>query len=219
MDNAEPVPLEHVDVLEKVWPHHPVLSENKPRKVRVVFDCASKFKGESLNDKAYQGPDLNSKLMHVMTRFRREPYATLADIEAIYNQVKVPVYDRDAPRFLWCDKQDYIRHLRMTSHMFGGVWCSSAAIYALHRICQDKDVSSEVKNAIFTSFYVDDCLVSVNSVAKAEKLVSDLEQCLGVAGFRLTEFASNEEEVLFDLPRMILQRRSGLLKIIAKARH
>ena len=32
-------------------PHHPVLNPNNPDKVRIVFDCASKYAGVSLNDK------------------------------------------------------------------------------------------------------------------------------------------------------------------------
>ena len=31
-------------------PHHPVLNPHRPGKVRIVFDCAVKFNGESLNN-------------------------------------------------------------------------------------------------------------------------------------------------------------------------
>lgn len=48
----------------KVWylPHHAVLSPNKPR-VRIVFDCAAKFQGGSLNEAVHLGPDLTSHLV------------------------------------------------------------------------------------------------------------------------------------------------------------
>nr|VZI24609.1 unnamed protein product [Spirometra erinaceieuropaei] len=44
-------------------PHHPVVNPRKPEKIRVVFDCAAKCQGVSLNDNLYQGPDLNAKLL------------------------------------------------------------------------------------------------------------------------------------------------------------
>ncbi|XP_076036051.1 uncharacterized protein LOC143022004 [Oratosquilla oratoria] len=87
----------------KVWylPHHAVTSETKPGKVRVVFDCAAQKNGVSLNSQCLQGPDLNNKLIHVLLRFRQYHYAITADIEAMYHQVKIPISDRDALRFLW----------------------------------------------------------------------------------------------------------------------
>ncbi|BHF59483.1 Ribose-phosphate pyrophosphokinase 2 [Sparganum proliferum] len=60
--------IERVDVnkafpVKKHWylPHHPVVNPRKPEKNRVVFDCAAKCQGVSLNDNLYQGPDLNVK--------------------------------------------------------------------------------------------------------------------------------------------------------------
>ena len=57
---AEVVPQDEVHAAERVWylPHHAVFSEKKPDKMRIVFDCAAKFKGQSLNDRCNQGPDL-----------------------------------------------------------------------------------------------------------------------------------------------------------------
>ena len=59
----------------KVWylPHHGVYHPKKPGKVRVVFDCSSKFQGLSLNDCLMQGPDLTNSLVGVLTRFCCRP--------------------------------------------------------------------------------------------------------------------------------------------------
>ena len=38
-------------------PHHAVLHPHKPEKVRVVFHCAAKYAGCSLNDQLLSGPD------------------------------------------------------------------------------------------------------------------------------------------------------------------
>ena len=73
-----------------VWylPHHNVVHPQKPEKTRVVFDCAAKFQGVSLNDCAYQGPDLTNTLLGVLTRFRKESIAFMADIESMFSKLK-----------------------------------------------------------------------------------------------------------------------------------
>lgn len=83
-----------------VWylPHHPIFHPRKPGKVRVVFDCAAKFLGVSLNDMLLQGPDLNNNLIGVLMGFREEPVAVVADIESMSHQVRVDPEDCDALR-------------------------------------------------------------------------------------------------------------------------
>jgi len=68
-------------------------------KFRVVFDCAARFCGVSLNDVLLQGPDLTNNLVGVMLRFRQEPVAFAADIKAMFHQVCVAEPDREALRF------------------------------------------------------------------------------------------------------------------------
>jgi hypothetical protein len=65
-------------------PHHGVYHPHKPGKVRVVFDCSCKYKGKSLNDYLLTGPDLSNHLLGVLMRFREEPVAFMADIEAMF---------------------------------------------------------------------------------------------------------------------------------------
>ena len=142
-----------------VWylPHHAVTSAAKPGKVRVVFDCAASQGGISLNNQCYQGPDLNNKLIDVLLRFRQYKYAIMADVEAMYLQVRVPPKDRNALRFLW-DVNGQTRHFRMRSHLFGGVWCASSSTYALRRTVDDAGASQLVENTVKRGFYVDDML-------------------------------------------------------------
>jgi hypothetical protein len=63
----------------KVWylPHHGVYHPKKPDKLRVVFDCAARFAGTSLNDRLLQGPNLTSSLVGVLLRFRLEYVAII----------------------------------------------------------------------------------------------------------------------------------------------
>lgn len=110
---AEKIPVYDV-ARSNVWylPHQAVLSAKNPNKLRVVFDCSSKFQGVSLNDVCLQGPDLN-RLLDVILRFRNHRYAICADIEAMYYQVRVPSVDRDYLRFLWYGQDGSMEHYRM----------------------------------------------------------------------------------------------------------
>ena len=70
-------------------PHHPVVHPRKPEKVRIVFDCAAKYQGVSLNNAVSQGPDLANKLIGALLRFRQDQIAFMADIEGMFHQVHV----------------------------------------------------------------------------------------------------------------------------------
>ena len=111
-------------------PHHGVITDKKTEKLRVDFDCASKYQGKSLNDRCLPGPDLLNRLLHILLSFRQHRYAIQADVEAMYNQVRIPYEDKDALRYLWYEGQD-LKHYRMKSHLFGGVQCASNSTYAL----------------------------------------------------------------------------------------
>lgn len=107
----------------KMWylPHNPVLNPNKPGKVHVVFDAAAKCGGTSLNDKLLQGPDLINNLAGVLIRFRQEKVALIADVQAMFHQVRVTPDDCDALRFLWWsgDMERPPEDHQMLVHIFG----------------------------------------------------------------------------------------------------
>ena len=60
--------------------------KNETRSVS-FFDCSAEYEGEALNKHLLQGPNLTSKLVGVLSRFRQEPVAFMADIEAMFLQV------------------------------------------------------------------------------------------------------------------------------------
>lgn len=71
---AEKVPQEQLQRSDGcVWyiPHHGVNHKQKA-KLRVVFDCSCSYKGEYLNSKLLQGPDLTNPLLDALLRFRHE---------------------------------------------------------------------------------------------------------------------------------------------------
>ena len=98
--HCEPVPLEEIDSPES-WciPHFGVVNVKKPGKVRMVFDCAARCQGVSLNDTLLSGPDLTNSLIGVLMRFRLDQVAFTADINGMFHQVKVRPADRNFLKF------------------------------------------------------------------------------------------------------------------------
>ena len=142
------------------------------------------------------------------------PYA---DIEAMYNQVKIPEADRDALRFLWYEG-DNVMHYRMTSHLFGGVWCASSSSYALQQTLRDYgNPDPLVSDTVTKSFYVDDLLRSVSTDEKAKVVIVETPKVLATGGFRLTKFVVNDASLLQEIPqndrakevKIIVPERSG----------
>ena len=177
-----------------------MISETRPGKVRIVHDCAAKLAGVSLNNQCYQGPDLINKLVSVLLRFRQYKYAIMADVEEMYMQIKVPQKDHNALRFLWL-VNGLVREYRMTSHLFGGVWCAASSTYALRRTVEDcpTEPSNIVKQAILNNFYVDDLLQSTRDITEARDIIVDTAAVLKHVGFRLTKFVVNSSELLNDI--------------------
>ena len=120
-------------------------------------------------------------IFHVMLSSARR-YAITADIVAMYLQVRIPEKDRNTLRFLWQIGGSVVEY-RMTSHLFGGVWCASSSTFALRKIVDDVSTSELVGNTIRRSFYVDDMLSSVRSRDEAVEVIEGTRQALEYGGF------------------------------------
>ena len=108
--------------------------------VRVVFDCAAKYIGTSLNDQLMQGTDLNNNLIGVLMRFRQEKFAIIADIESMFHQARVDPRDRDALHFLWWPNGELHstpEEYKMTVHVFRDTSSPSCACFCLLRTLED----------------------------------------------------------------------------------
>ena len=190
----------------KTWylPHHGVFHPQKKDKIRVVFDAAALHDGVSLNSQLRQGPDLTNSLLGFLLRFRQDPAALVADIEGMFNQVKVPPEDADALRFLWWEDNNLEQpsEFEMTTHIFGASDSPSFANFCLKRAAEDNrgTFSEDAVNAVKKDFYVDDFIKSVKTVDEAKSLVDEVTSLFGEVGFRLTKWMSNSPDVLSVIP-------------------
>ena len=87
----------------------------------------------------------------------------------------------------------------MTSHLFGGVWCSSSSTYALRKTCQDNPVSDSVRKMISRSFYVDDMLPSFTSIDAARQAIFEAKRIISYGGFNLTKFVANDPTLMAEI--------------------
>ena len=205
---AEKVPDSEIDRKDgKVWyvPHHSVYHPKKPDKIRVVFNCPMQYQGVSLNEQLLPGPDLTNKLYGVLMRWRQENVGIMADIEAMFYQVKVRKDDCDLLRYLWWPGGNFdngIKEYRMLVHLFGAVSSPSCANFALKRTANDNQSQfrEEVINAVINDFYVDDFLKSVSTDEEGIQMYRDLKDIMASGGFRLSKWISNSRKLLESIP-------------------
>ena len=189
----------------EVWylPHHGVRHKQKG-KLRVVFDCSSKFHGISLNDCLMSGPDLTNNLLGVLIRFREGKIAISGDVEKMFYMVNLPEKDSNFLRFLWYANDDMTqipREYRLKVHVFGAKSSPSCANYALQRcILECENLNEEISELLLRSFYVDDLMISISDVPTAKHILSKAEHALNERGFELKEFTSNSREIIKTLP-------------------
>ena len=82
--------------------HHAALyPEKNTTPVRTVFNTSASFKGHTLNDYWYKGPDLLNSLFGIALRFRKNVIAVCGDITKMYHMVAIPPVDQHLHRFLW----------------------------------------------------------------------------------------------------------------------
>ena len=106
----------------------------------MVFDCSAKYRGMSLNDELLKGPYLTKSLFGVLSRFRLERIALMADIEEMFYQVRVIDADSTYLRFLWwldgwldSDLEEY----QMVVHLFDAASPPACSNFALRRTAED----------------------------------------------------------------------------------
>ena len=187
----------------KIWflPHFGVYHKQK-KKLRVVFDCAAKYKEVCLNDKLMQGPDLANSLVGVLLRFRAGTIAVTSDIEKMFYSVRIPLTDSNFLRFLWYDAGDINStpvQFRLRVHVFGAKSSPSCANYALQQ-CILQNIESPLNKVILDSFYIDDLMLALDSESEAQHLIELAQNVLSDSGFKLTGFVSNSRDLLKTIP-------------------
>ncbi|XP_064601082.1 uncharacterized protein LOC135467247 [Liolophura sinensis] len=205
---AEPVPESELELNNgTVWyiPHHGVYHRKRPNKIRVVFDCSANYKGQSLNDRLLQVPDLTNSLTGVLCRFRQDLVAFICDIEHMVFQFRVKSEHRNFLRFLWWSDDNLSGDpivMRMTVHLFGAASSSSCTSFGLKETANrnGEKYGKVAADFIRHDFYIDDGLKSTASAEKDIDLIDRSMAMCAEGGLRLHKFVSNSREVLAAVP-------------------
>ena len=141
----------------------------------------------------FKVPDLTNSIVGVLIRFREDRIAVMADIEAMFYQVRVSDRDSSFLRLLWWDDGNMaveLQECQMLVHLFGAISSPACANFALRRTAVDNKESfpSDVVNAVKRNFYVDDCFKYLPSELEAITHVDSLLGLLSRGGFKLTKW-------------------------------
>ena len=113
--------------------------------------CVS-LPSSSLIDRYHQEPDRSNTISSICLGFREHPYIVPGDTEAMYKQMLVHLEDKDIFRLLWFNVENLAHHC-MNVPLFGVVWSSSAAIYALEMSPSLQLVDKSMECALNSLFY------------------------------------------------------------------
>ena len=193
IENGEAEKVVSEPALGGSWyiPHHGVYSNQKPDKIRVVFDCSARYGGTCLNEHLLTGPDLTNGLAGVLLRFRQHPVALMCDIQRMFHRFRVHPDDRDFLRFLWWEHGDTHREpteYRMKVHLFGAASSPGCANYGLRHLARQHEAEfPRASRFIERNFYVDDGVISLESTAHANSLVKEVEEtCICTSSYLTT---------------------------------
>ncbi|XP_043220267.1 uncharacterized protein LOC122380835 [Amphibalanus amphitrite] len=176
-------------------------SENHKMVLEEIDQLLPKYivnRWERVVDEALYEPRLGSSA-------RKELVGLSCDVQRMFNQVGVNPEDRNLLRFLWWKRGDITaspEEHRMTTHLFGATSSPACAMMAWKETANRYESTSGRSAAEFVrrNFYVDDGLTSVPDVESAVDLAKRTIDLCAKGGFNLRKFASNESEVLLQLP-------------------
>ncbi|XP_055950873.1 uncharacterized protein LOC129984959 [Argiope bruennichi] len=193
----EEVPEEEKSVHSHYLPHRPIFKENSTTSIRPVFDAPCKQKEFlSLNDCLAKGENLIELIPRLLLDFRRGKIGVISDIKKAFLQISIQKNDRDFLRFLWWkdSEQKEIREFRHCRVVFG-LKCSPFLLGAVINSHLDqidislKDTASKLKS----SFYVDNCVTSVNSNEEAEDFITKSTRLMASGNFDLRGWEQTEK--------------------------
>ncbi|GFX67684.1 integrase catalytic domain-containing protein [Trichonephila clavipes] len=174
---------------EHYLPHHPVYKDNSTTKIRPVFDGSAKEKNSSsINECLEKGPNMVELIPTIVNKFRLRKFGITADIEKAFLQIGLQEKDRPFLRFLWWENGDkektkIYQHKRVVFGITSSPFLLGATLeYHLKQVSGHLQLTAQ---KLLESFYVDNCLTSVDNAEDIERFMLESKDILSLAKFNL----------------------------------
>ncbi|GFU56214.1 integrase catalytic domain-containing protein [Trichonephila clavipes] len=220
----EEIPGKELPVRTHYLPHQPVIKETSATssmKIRPVFDASAKINNHpSLNDCLETGNNLIESVPAILARFRLKPIGVISDIRRAFLQISLHEKDRDFVRFLWYDNEGNVRTYRHARVAFGVTSSPFLLITAINYHLLKESVkerySEEFLKKLQDSFYVDNCVTSVQNNAELRIFVESATNVMKEGMFDLRGWESSaipSESTTSLVLGLILDKNSDTLEI------
>ncbi|GFY78675.1 uncharacterized protein TNIN_162381 [Trichonephila inaurata madagascariensis] len=184
-----------------------IKNSSQSTKIRPVFDASAREKGKpSLNQCLFTGPNLIELLPDVLDRFRMFMIGLSADIEKAFLQIGIAPDDRDYLCFFYpSNEREIHRQSRVVFGVTSSPFILSASIeHLLDRAPHD---FADVVQKLRPSFYVDNCLISVNNVIEEKHFIETAQKVMSRTCFNLRGWESN-------FPCEYMCKSSGVTRVL-----
>ena len=188
---------------------------------RVCLDAGATHKkdSKSLNDCIFDTPPINNNLIAVELNARWRQFLILSDIRKLYLQIRMRPTSRNLLRYLWRDpdeKGGKIKIFQFTRCIWGvkdSGFIAMAAVEQLFRMRKEglvkefptkskQDIEKLKRQLDYTQscFYVDDFILSADSVEEILFLFKLVQDTLALGSLKLCKISSNSAKILETFP-------------------
>lgn len=198
------VPVDEVATGKYYIPHHCVLRpDSASTRLRVVFDGSAKdFNDQSLNEKQFIGPKLQPNILDILLRFREHNVVFMADARQMYRQILISPDHRDYQRIFWrTSPTEPLQEYRLNTVTYGLASSPYLACRTLRQLAEDEgDLYPLAKRIILFDVYIDDVTTGFASLEAAQEAKLQTIALFKRGCFQLRKWASNNSQLLADLP-------------------
>lgn len=136
------------------------------------------------------------KIPHILTGFRKGAIGISADIAKAFLQVSIKSADRDYLRFLWWAEESQTsiveyRHCRLVFGLTSSPFLLSATIS--HHLNKATGKVQYTAQILAKSFYVDNCLTSLNTKEETSKFILEAKEVMSRAKFDLRQWVTSQD--------------------------